>query len=105
MTFIATLTDEADYVHVHRDNNSYRVATQIGYDDVTRHIFFLVVTLDVVPTLDYELRYSIERYDDVLEETTTYWDRSEVAKFIGKEDRKRILASLLSIIHHLLNDA
>lgn len=102
MTFVSTLTDDEDYVHVHRDGNSYRVATQIGYDDEKETIFYLVVMLDVVPAWDYELRYWIEEYDNETEEFFMYWDRADVRKFIGSEDRKKIIDSLLSLVRHLV---
>lgn len=102
MAFICTLVDTEDYVNVRRDGNSYQVSSQVGYDDGSEKIYYIVIALDVVPGWDCELRYWLDEYDGELESFYTYWDGFEVAQFIGKDDRKKILGSLLSLVRHLV---
>lgn len=103
MMFIPTIVEDEAYFNVQIESNSYRVLSQIGYDDKTNHIYYLAVYLDNPPAWGYELRYCIEEYDDNGAELYSYWDRREVCKFIGTEDRKKVLVLLLALVRHLAN--
>lgn len=102
MSFLATIVKDAAYYNVQKENNSFRLSSQIGYDDKNKHIFYLVIYMDIPPGWGYELRYCVEEYDENSSEFQIYWDRNEVCKFIGSEDRQKILALLLALVQHLI---
>jgi hypothetical protein len=78
MPFVATIVEDTSYFTVQIENNSYRVASQIGYDGKTKHTYYLALYLDIVPAWGYELRYCIEERVFRMELSETGGDRSEL---------------------------
>ena len=102
MAFICTLLDDRNYVRVLRDGNSYTVSTQVGYDDTSNKIYYAVVYLDLIPSGEHEVRFCLDEFDGTTSHFYSYWDGRDVAKFICKDDRKKILDCVISLMHNLI---
>lgn len=102
MAFVCALVDENDYINADRSGNSWVISTIVGYDDSDDAVYYLIVLMDVIPGGQHELRFCIDVYHGETDRTTTLWSAEDVAKIIGKDDRKKVLAALLKIVQQLV---
>ncbi len=70
----------------------------VGLDDVEDRHYSVVVTLDLMPGLDYELSYFLEEYDATDDSAFQYWRASDVVRFIPRAERKVILMTVLRLV-------
>ena len=101
MTFICTLgsgDDDPDYDVRNRRHFALQV---VGYDDISELIYSLFASLDVAPGGDWEFSFCLVE-TDASGSSFEHWSAATVAKFVSKEDRSKILKSLLKITRTLL---
>jgi len=102
MAFVCDVAEDVIQGHFQRHGSAYVVVVPIGYDDEEDKSYTLLVTLDILPGVEYEFTYCIVEHDGATNSEYCYWSGADVAKFIGKEDRATILGCLASVTAHLL---
>lgn len=70
----------------------------VGFDDVEDRHYSVVVTLDLMPGLDYELSFFLEEFDTTNDSVFQYWRATDVVGFIPPPERKVILAIVLRLV-------
>ena len=104
MPFECTLTDESAEATIEKDGNGYAVSVVIGIDSDRNLTYFLFANLDVqAGGGDWAYGFFIVEYDGDTGGEYVYWSGRDVASFIGRDDRRRILDTLISVTHILIS--
>ena len=81
-----------------RREHGILVSRLVGFDDVEDRHYSVIVTLDLMPGFSYELTFFLEEYDAQEDSHSRYWQASDVAKFISKQDRESIRKVVLGLV-------
>ena len=104
MAFVCTIDPDVDQITMVHRGNSHLLILPIGYDDSEDKSYSFLIVLDPMPGGDLDLSFCLVEYDGQTDSEYTYWSGRDVAKFINRDDRARILERLLSAIRLLLNE-
>lgn len=105
MAFVCTLSDHSETALVLKRGNGWMVTTPVGHCSEEDKSYYLFVTLDPIPSGYMELAFCLIEHNGEFGTEYLYWSGREVAIFVNKTERSKILACLLSIVHHLIETA
>jgi hypothetical protein len=93
--------ERADYQLI-ENGNAAVVRTRVGYDDTTFHTYHMFCGVDVMAIGGLEYYFNLVKLDTNGDEVATFWSGKEVARFVTENDRKAILAVVLTATHMLV---
>ena len=105
MAFVCSIASDTYRADTIRNGNAYLSVINVGYDDQENVSYSLVVGLEPLAGGDYEFFFHLVAANGDDGSEHPYWSARDVATFIGREDRARIRAVLLTATHSLVETA
>lgn len=93
-------TEPQELPRLFQSGSSYAMTVRVGHDGDKR--YSIVIGLEPLPGGDMEYYFHLLEVDVVTGEDRIFWSGLPVSNIIPKDDRRRILAVILSCTKHLL---